>query len=520
MRKMTFRILLAIFCAFLIAGQALAFTETENACIKTNGLIPLQIAIPSCNKALLDTQVDPTREICCNDAKTATIAVLDAPNYIAPLMRFGLIAAASLFSALLVIGGLMYMGSQGAPDYVNRARKLMKNSASGLILIIFSTVILYQINPALISLTLTKPDTILAIKCCKVGSAKGSVGTAPDVAPVTGTSGGSITKTPVVGGTGFTVVEIYKDGKCVTYFETATGIDGSPIECLAGTDKTTGGATSYASPEGATSTLPPAATAAATAAAGSAQESYYFQHTQIGTGNDAKYVCEGADAEVGDYLCLESQVIVKGDPASSSPLVTGKDIGSSSYDAIFDNYGNCIATGGTTLKAIAFVESGFKADVVNSLGFTGLFQTKTPNCADALRRYKKDNLCKDLTNPENNTMAGTSMTIESIKIIKAKCPNVDPESMNYFIYLGHHGGSGTLSNVVKNTCDYTKSRDVILKFWQGLIAQGKYKGTDPVKVADDGDKTAKKMVEYVKKLNGGTIPPLKEPTGSCPLKSK
>jgi len=260
MRKIILRILLAIFCAFFVANQALAFTQAENTCIKTNNLIPLQVSIPGCDDKLLKEQTDPNRDFCCNEARTETIAVKDAPNYIAPLMRFGLIASAVLFTALLVIGGLMYMGSQGAPDYINRARKLMKNAATGIVLIIFSTMILYQINPALIALKLTKPEAILSIKCCKVATS-----TTPAAPP-------------------------------------------PPVQEIP----------EYASEAGSvpTTLVPPANTTPP-------KEEYYFQHTLKGEGGDAKYVCDGSDTVVADYLCFHMEEDYGLDDATIASLPKG-----------------------------------------------------------------------------------------------------------------------------------------------------------------------------------------------------
>lgn len=194
------------------------------------------------------------------------------------------------------------------------------------------------------------------------------------------------------------------------------------------------------------------------------------------------------------------------------------------YDTIFQNYGNCLEGDWRVLKAFAYVESGFNASVVNSLGFTGLFQTKEQYCRGTLKKYPggaADN-CSNLKDPEVSTMVGAGMLRSSINKIKKKCPSVDADSLYYFMYLGHHGGQGTLNYVLGKTCSYTDAYQYICQSWRKdkspcpETEENSGKKRTPMVIAKEGDRGAKKVVALIKGMGvtGGLVPEKKD---LCPL---
>ena len=172
------------------------------------------------------------------------------------------------------------------------------------------------------------------------------------------------------------------------------------------------------------------------------------------------------------------------------------------FDLLFQTYGNCIPTDWHIIKAMAYVESSLDANVVNSLGFAGLFQTKNVYCQSSLKRYGLDDKCNQLTNPELSTAVGTSMIRDSITQIKKNCPAIDGDSLTYFIYLGHQSGQGTLNNVITKTCNYTTAYNFIHASWEQQSG-GKYADSTGGKrtarvIAAEADKGARKMIGLVK----------------------
>ncbi len=203
-------------------------------------------------------------------------------------------------------------------------------------------------------------------------------------------------------------------------------------------------------------------------------------------------------------------------PTPSHP----KALNATNFDALFQSYGNCISVDWHVIKAMAYIESSLDSSVVNSLGFAGLFQTKTNFCQSSLKRYGLDNKCTELTNPELSTAVGTSMIRDSINQIKKKCPNIDGDSLAYFIYIGHQSGQGTLSNVIAQTCTYTNAYTYIHSSWEkqsgGKYADSTGKKRTAVHIATEADKGAKKMIGLVQGM-GVTNALTTVDKNKCPL---
>ena len=151
-----------------------------------------------------------------------------------------------------------------------------------------------------------------------------------------------------------------------------------------------------------------------------------------------------------------SQVIDKGEPGattgSSSGSGASKPISDTTYDTIFQKYAPCTGTDWRILKVIAYKESRLNPTIVNSLGFTGLFQFKKDTCPTSLGAK-----CNNLTDPDNNTAAGATMLKRNINLIKSSCPDATPKDFFTLLYMAHNSGSGAANCAMKDSCKIATS---------------------------------------------------------------
>lgn len=146
---------------FASDARAFGLSEAEKECVAAKNLIPLQVPIIGA--------CDPNSDsVCCSEDGTATVAVKGAPDYINTIFKFGIIFIAILLVGVLVLGGLMYTGSGGNPERAGTAMSFIKNAAYSLVVLIFSVVILNQVNPRLVSLNVSNVKKVAIVKCCKM----------------------------------------------------------------------------------------------------------------------------------------------------------------------------------------------------------------------------------------------------------------------------------------------------------------------------------------------------------------
>lgn len=158
---------------------------------------------------------------------------------------------------------------------------------------------------------------------------------------------------------------------------------------------------------------------------------------------------------------------------STAPKVV-RPITYTAFDQLFQAFGTCLDVDWRVLKALAHVESGFNPTEVNEHGFTGLFRTKRPFCEVALSRYDLADRCRDVVDPQTNTMVGAVQVRTSLELINQHCGRQirrgDTEGLErllYFISLGHHSGHGTLKSVLETTkCDHTRAKEVAAAAWR------------------------------------------------------
>lgn len=159
---------------------------------------------------------------------------------------------------------------------------------------------------------------------------------------------------------------------------------------------------------------------------------------------------------------------------SSSPAHP-KPITDKTYDLLFTDFSACLGTDPAILKVIAFKESGLDATIVNQWGYTGLFQTKTLNCQDAVSQLtdKQDWLrrCDDVTDPVINTATAVGLMKLTNEIIEDICTAIELQDRLLLIYLGHNSGPGAVEYAIRSGgCTRDGVRSGLADFW---LRQGK-----------------------------------------------
>jgi hypothetical protein len=74
-------------------------------------------------------------------------------EYIAILYKYGVAVAAVLAVLMIMVGGLVWLMSGGSPDKVGKGKEFITSALTGLMLALFSFMILYTVNPKLVNLS-------------------------------------------------------------------------------------------------------------------------------------------------------------------------------------------------------------------------------------------------------------------------------------------------------------------------------------------------------------------------------
>lgn len=133
--------------------------EQEKTCLAKQDIYRLQVPIIGCT---------PSDTVCCSDDGIYTIGLKGAPSYIATMVRFGIIVVITIMFLMLIVAGVQFQLSFGNTTSAYKALDRVKRAAMGLVVVLFSTVILYQINPDLIKLKMATPEGIAPTVCCKI----------------------------------------------------------------------------------------------------------------------------------------------------------------------------------------------------------------------------------------------------------------------------------------------------------------------------------------------------------------
>jgi len=102
---------------------------------------------------------------------------LDLADYIGMLYKYSLSIVTLLAVFMIMVAGVIWLTAGGSPDKVKNAKDMIASSLIGLLLMLFSYLILNTINPALIKLEVSKIQTIAGVKtiCCKLPPGQSNV---------------------------------------------------------------------------------------------------------------------------------------------------------------------------------------------------------------------------------------------------------------------------------------------------------------------------------------------------------
>lgn len=73
-------------------------------------------------------------------------------DYIGALYKYGVGLAAVLSTIMIMVGGFLWLTSAGSPDRVGKAKEFITSALTGLVLALFSFMILYTVNPEIVKL--------------------------------------------------------------------------------------------------------------------------------------------------------------------------------------------------------------------------------------------------------------------------------------------------------------------------------------------------------------------------------
>lgn len=73
-------------------------------------------------------------------------------QYIVAIYKYGIILAAVLTTVMIMVGGFLWLMSGGSSNRVSKAKEFITNALMGLLLALFSYMLLYTINPRLTAL--------------------------------------------------------------------------------------------------------------------------------------------------------------------------------------------------------------------------------------------------------------------------------------------------------------------------------------------------------------------------------
>ncbi|MBU4481959.1 hypothetical protein KKC16_00735, partial [Patescibacteria group bacterium] len=130
-------------------------TQTDGKVVSetsSNRYIRMQIAIPGVTSS------------CVKDGKTYHYVSSNLPEYVKNFYNFAVGAIAIIAVIMIMIGGLQWIFAAGNPGAITTAKSNILSAISGLVLILFSYVLLYTINPNLVNLSLTNPRPIAGIE--------------------------------------------------------------------------------------------------------------------------------------------------------------------------------------------------------------------------------------------------------------------------------------------------------------------------------------------------------------------
>lgn len=187
------------------------------------------------------------------------------------------------------------------------------------------------------------------------------------------------------------------------------------------------------------------------------------------------------------------------------------------FDEMFQQLAPCAGIDWRVLKAIAFIESGFNPEVVNSYGCVGLFQFCPRQCPFQGTSRAAD--CENLTDPRINTEAAVTGQIRTaVSRIRETCPNItDATRLLQFIYFGHNSGSGLLRIVLREVgCNGAVEQydQAAAHYWENQVSSGRRSTTPP----NYDRRMAGAATAVARVASGLGVTDPFDTSGSCPLR--
>ena len=117
-------------------------------------IAPLALAQSSNNSIDLQVKIGDTEiqfdTVNCQPGQSCTIDWIS--QYIKAIYTYGVGVAVILAVVMIMVGGFLWLTSGGSPDRVGKAKDSITAALSGLLLALFSFIILQAVNPALVNL--------------------------------------------------------------------------------------------------------------------------------------------------------------------------------------------------------------------------------------------------------------------------------------------------------------------------------------------------------------------------------
>lgn len=108
----------------------------------------------------------------CKTGEEGCVSISWLASYIAVIYQYGIGLAGILAAVMILVGGFLWVSSFGSPDRISKAKEFITGALTGLLLALFSYLILFTLNPNLVkneSLVVSgvKPIDMVSICCQK-----------------------------------------------------------------------------------------------------------------------------------------------------------------------------------------------------------------------------------------------------------------------------------------------------------------------------------------------------------------
>jgi len=163
MRK---KITLALIITILLAGSFVAATSVSAQGGDLSETIPkLRIKFPqileSFSAPVFVKECPDGSTNCAPEQQRGYVYIPWLAQYVSAIYRYALGIASIMAVVAVMVGGIMYLTSAGSAGRIGEAKKIIFGAISGLVIIIFSYVLLNLVNPELVKLTPIRVEAVI-----------------------------------------------------------------------------------------------------------------------------------------------------------------------------------------------------------------------------------------------------------------------------------------------------------------------------------------------------------------------